>query len=565
MALNLPGAGQPSPPSSANPFLVIILVATLAMVPALLTGAMRNGIDSIIHARWMTQFSRQFWQGELYPRWLMDLNDGFGSPAFFIYPPFSQYITALLHPLVPAPGAAALLLGISAWLSVVLSGLACFLWLHHAVPDRRSAALIGALAYVLAPYHLYVDVYQRGALAEVWAFVWPPLSLLLLHRLDRFRPGPAAGLALSLAGLLVTHAPSVLILFPAYFLYAVLLDWKDRRFSRAAWLVVCGGLGGLLAGWYLGTALLHTRYINTDALFGPRNNSSNWLIGGDAWSDPAIERDIYIAVSLQGIVGLAAAAAAFAKSRRMDGALPLAALLLAVVSLFMMTIVSRPIWDLGLPINRIQFPWRFSLLLSLAGALAVALAASRLAPRLAAGIPPLFFAANILLYTFPAQYPLATGDPPPADPTGQTWDAGEYRLARKDQVETEFAPGERARLASGTGAVAVIEWRPRAIKLDVETRTPSIIAVRQFNYPGWTVGILLPEGGEALLSDKPYLQVAVPPGRHTVELTLAETAEERIGRISSAGGLAVTLCLATIGLARRRPVNPRSAEPRIPA
>ena len=562
MALN--DAATKQPPAAANPFLVVFLVSTLVMIPALLAGAMRHGVDSIFHARWMRSFSQQFWSGEFYPRWLMDLNDGFGSPAFFIYPPFSQFVTAILHPLVSDPSAAAMLLGISAWLAVVISGIACFLWLRKALPGWHSAALIGALTYMLAPYHLYIDVYQRGAMAEVWAFVWPPISLLLLHRLDRFQPGTMALLALSLAGLLVTHAPSVLILFPAYFLYAVVLDWQDRRISRSAWLAVGCGLGCLLAGWYLGTALMHTQYINTEALFGPRTTSSNWLIGGGAWDDPAIQHAIYIAVTIQGLIGLAAASVALAKSRRGERALPLLALLLSIIPLFMMTVPSKPIWDLGLPINRIQFPWRFSLLLSLACALGVALAARRLAPILTTGVPALFLIANALLYAFPAEHPLAATVVPSEISDDRNWDAGEYRLARKDEIDGEFAEGQRARFASGTGSLALVEWRPRAIRLDVDAATRSTVAVRQFVYPGWTVSASPSTAAATLLDGEPYLMIAMPAGRHAIELVLSETPEEYAGRIASGIGLVIVLCLACLSISRRQ-VSPRSAGPRIPA
>jgi hypothetical protein len=560
MALTDGGGEKPRPPPPVNPFLVIIGVGTLVMMPALLAGAMRNGIDSIFHARWMQAFATQVWSGELYPRWLLDLNGGFGSPAFFIYPPFSQYVSALLHPLLPDPNSVAFLLGVSAWLAIVISGLACLLWLRHALPQWSAAVLIGALTYMLAPYHLYVDVYQRGALAEIWAFVWPPLSLLQLHRLDRFQPRAMVWLCLSLAGLLVTHAPSVLILFPAYFLYALLLDLQDRRLARTAWLVASCAIACLLAGWYLATALLHTRYIDMSALFGARATSSNWLIGGGAWHDPAIQRDIYVSVAIQGVIGLACAAIALANSSRKHVALPLAAILLSIISLFMMSVLSKTIWDLGLPINRIQFPWRFALLLSLACALAAALVVASFpgVTRMAIALPVLLLLANALLYAFPAEYPVALTSTQPTAPDDPSWDAREYRLASRKEVETAFAAGERARVTNGIGSVNVIEWRPRALKLDVEATTQSVIAIRQFRYPGWTA-----EGGASLIESKPYLQIAVPSGHHTIELILSETPEETAGRIASGIGLLILLAIAAMGFLRR--LSPRSGEPRIPA
>lgn len=551
MALNVVGAKPSAPASSATPFLVIALVGTLVMTPALMARAMRHGVDSIFHARWMQHFATQFWNGEVYPRWLMDMNDGFGSPAFFIYPPFSQFVTALLHPV--SPNAPVILLGISAWFAVTASGLTCFLWLRRALPGHEMAAVVGALVYMLAPYHLYVDVYQRGALAEVWAFVWPPISLMLVHRLDRFHAANLAGLALSIAALLATHAPSCLILVPAYFLHAILLDRQDRKYARTLRLIIACALGAMLAGWYLGPALTHTRYIDTTALFSGRNASSNWLIGGGAWPDPAIQRDIYVAVALQGAVGLIAAILSLLRSRRGEVALPVAALLLALIPLFMMSILSKPIWDLGLPLNRVQFPWRFSILLSLASTLAVALLISRLVAgrSLIIAIPAALFAANVLLFLFPAQHPLAA-TVIPVRVADDSWDAPEYRLARKTETDGVFAPGEHARLTSGTGTLKVTAWRPRLIVLETDIATPSIIALRQFRYSGWTLSALPRKDDVTLEEGRSFLQVATPPGRHTLRLELAETVEERWGKISSGVALAAILCLFGLDILKRR-------------
>ena len=36
----------------------------------------------------------QLWSGELYPRWLLGMNSGFGSPTFFVYGPLPYYAAA---------------------------------------------------------------------------------------------------------------------------------------------------------------------------------------------------------------------------------------------------------------------------------------------------------------------------------------------------------------------------------------------------------------------------------------------------------------------------------------
>jgi hypothetical protein len=557
MAINASDLPKPQMSLLSHPLAVIYLTASLVMLPALLLGAMANGTDSIFHARWIQYFSEQFWSGEIYPRWLMGLNDGFGSPVFFIYPPFSQYITALLHPLFPNPQLAAVSLGVSVWLAMALSGIACFHWLRRAVPDREAAAIVGATAYMLAPYHLYIDVYQRGAIAEVWAFVWPPLTLLLLHGSDRVSPARLALLSITIAGLLITHAPSSLILVPAYFLYALLLDWQERRAVRCVTLLVACVLACLLAGWYLGPALMHRQHINTAALFGGRNLSTNWLIGGGAWPDPVIQRAIYIAVGLQFGLSLIAGAVALAKAGRGERVLPIAALLFSVIPLVMMTVISRPLWELGLPINQVQFPWRFTLLLSLGGALAVAASHARLAVLTArlAVIPLLLLAGNGVIHWFPASYDFPhSAEPAPVNVDESRWDAPEYQLAPRHAVEGIFA-AENARILRGGGYLRVTEWRPRSLSFDVDLKQASTIAIRQFDYPGWEASSAPENSLQAtFVKDKPYLQLLAPAGQYTIHLTLAETIAERAGRLASTIGAVFVCGLLLWGWRRSRRV-----------
>ena len=541
MAINVSELSKQQAPLFSHPLATIYLTASLVMLPALLFGAMANGTDSIFHARWMQYFSHQFWSGELYPRWLMGLNDGSGSPAFFIYPPFSQYVTALLHPLFPSPQLAAVLLGVSMWFAMVASGIACFHWLRRVLPARQSAAVVGAMAYMLAPYHLYIDVYQRGAVAEAWAFVWPPLTLLLIHRGDHASPARLALLSITIAGLLITHAPSSLILLPAYCLYALLLDWHDRHLVRCASLLAGSLLACLLAGWYLGPALTHTHYINTAALFGGRNQSTNWLIGGGAWPDPVIERDIYIAVALQFGIGLIAGAVALWEAKRGERGMAVLALLFSVIPLVMMTVVSRPLWQLGLPINQLQFPWRFTVLLSLGGALATALLSARRAPSTLklVLVPLVFLAGNAVIYWFPASYDFApSAAASPVDIDGSRWDAPEYQLAPRVAVEGIFADAN-ARILTGSGRLRVTEWRPRSLSIDVDVKQASMIAIRQFDYPGWSARPTLVKG-------KPYLQVLAPAGQYTIRLALTETLPERMGRLASITGAIVAAGLLAL-------------------
>ena len=82
--------------------LILALASALLVLPVWLQGG-TQGHDLFHHLLSGHYFARQLWQGELYPRWLMAMNGGFGSPTFFFYPPLPYYVSALFA----GPGAPA--------------------------------------------------------------------------------------------------------------------------------------------------------------------------------------------------------------------------------------------------------------------------------------------------------------------------------------------------------------------------------------------------------------------------------------------------------------------------
>ena len=69
--------------------------------PLLAKGFPVDGHDFRAHITWGGHFARQFRDGEIYPRWLADHNEGLGSPTFFFYPSLPFWLTAGLPPLFP--------------------------------------------------------------------------------------------------------------------------------------------------------------------------------------------------------------------------------------------------------------------------------------------------------------------------------------------------------------------------------------------------------------------------------------------------------------------------------
>jgi uncharacterized membrane protein len=191
--------------------------AVVLALPMLVHGPMLEGHDTTEHLNFARHFSEQFWAGERYPHWLAGMNHGLGSPTFFVFPPFPSYVYTLLEPLGRVCHFNAFQHGrISspAWLWDLCISLA------HTMASRR-VAVVGAILYMLMPYHLTVDYYRRTALPECWAFVWMPLVLYFSARAMRQERIYLVGLTVAYAFLILSHLISVLIfsfiwLAPAY-------------------------------------------------------------------------------------------------------------------------------------------------------------------------------------------------------------------------------------------------------------------------------------------------------------------------------------------------------------
>lgn len=149
------------------PLVLILLAAVVLCLPLLVHGFWEFS-DARLHIHWSRNFSQQFWSGELYPRWLIGMNGGLGSPVFFYYPPTPYWITSLLVPLCGFDSLGWRPLAWSACFGLAFSGAFSFFWLRRVTP--KWPALIAALLYMLMPYHLRTDLYVHGAFAEFWAF-----------------------------------------------------------------------------------------------------------------------------------------------------------------------------------------------------------------------------------------------------------------------------------------------------------------------------------------------------------------------------------------------------------
>ena len=358
-----------------HPALVLAAAAVLLLSPTLALGTLISH-SSPQNLTWASQFAEQVRAGILYPRWMPESFDGLGSPAFYFYPPLPFWIDALVSVVTANALPVSYRLAASTTVILFLSGLAMHVWLLR-VSGKPTAALVGAIAYMAAPYHLF-DTFTRGAFAETTAYAVLPVVMLALRRtLEGTRWGLPL-LALAYAALLLSHLPTALLcsitVLPAYGLFAT---------RSPALLLRCaagGALGVGLAAIYLLPAIELQPWISAHELWTSFYRASNWFVmAPERWVDPDTMRVIG---SIVLAAALLAAGLCLAVLQLPDGqgrrelgfwvALGLACLILIAGLL-------PWFWDLPL-VGKVQFPWRLLMVVEFASLTALCLAPLARAP-----------------------------------------------------------------------------------------------------------------------------------------------------------------------------------------
>ena len=549
-----------------------------------------------MHLIWARYFSAQLWSGDLYPRWLMDMNSGLGSPTFFYYGCVPYYISSVFEALVPYRDYGWPALGLSTSLALVASGLAAYFWLREGVP--RSPAFVGAALYMLLPYHLKVDYLQRFAFAEFWAFVWLPLILLYTHRCIGGERRAIVPLAVSYALLAMTHAPSTLLFSPVPVVYAGFMSEPHKRWRGLARVVVGLFLGGLLASIYLipaltmqgaasiGEMMQEFGFYANSFLFTharpvlPRmsENFANYFMGVraaigvvTAFTGALVVGGLLAVLLLSRTSGNSVRDRAIAETYRRYRGVAQFWGALTVIAFLMMMPLSRPVWDALPLLQNVQFPWRINIVLVCAAAATISVASAALMEylrRRRAGSEDTAWSTLALSVLVLAA--------PTALFAGQIFDTvqlidwsrsaertipdsilyRDYREYRpRDVSSAVFTPenvrrlGEtlpRAELREGTGSVRVVSWRPRHIVLAVSATSDARIRIKQFYFAGWSARSS--DGAEVfpVSASEPesLVTIRVPPGQHTVDLSLDASVPERAGAALSALALLALVAVA---------------------
>ena len=565
----------------ASPRTEVVWIGATAVVLGLplLSGSVLAGHDMRTYLLYAPQVAANLRDGILFPAWAPDLNGGYGGPGLLFYPP----LVHVLHAMPCLAGLPAVLsIGFLTILGSFLSGVALRGWLGA---EGWEGTLAAPIVYMAAPYRV-IDVYERTALSEHWAFVFPPLVLWALAsgRLSRGRR--VAAVAGSVAALVLTNFPIAALFAPVLAAYAL---WPGGDAGRRWNAALGAALGVGLTLFALVPAALSGRFMATELFYSSaaRNftPSLNTLFGTPP-NNPGFHLRVSIAALVTFLLVVVASASASSGGRM--------AFFLAVGTLSFVVMLKPfgPVWDLLPVLSKLQFPWRLSGVTTFAAAALVAGAR----PRARAAIAALAVLASLGFFpgrqTAPlADVPLAAPRPAPPgtafpDPAAVVESAAlashpwlsNPRLADpwylprtlgEPLAREIFLDGPPALPALGRAPAAalegpplrvrVTEWRRLRRSVAVSLEHPTTVVLHALFFPGMGIEIDGRRVVAAVERRTGLLSAVVPAGEHVVTWTWRPFSPLGAARIASLVCLVAVLSAAGFPRTAPRPAAaPRS-------
>jgi len=496
--------------------------------------------DLHIHLAMVDQFRASLAEGNIYPRWLADFNEGFGAPTMIFYPPGLFYCA----------GVAAWLCGgnilVGLYLILALLTIVGFAGVYRLLSEPAGPwAAAGVALALVAPFRVF-ELHAAGLFPAYAAGCIFPWALDSLRRIAAEPRGggwcgtPVRVWTISVAAMLLLNLPFTLLALTLVSAWLVFETVRSRRMDTM--IRVTAGTAAALAisAVYLMPALAE-RHLVTLPQAGQNVYAGNFLfMPPGTWTDPALQHLFQrmallpLTLAIVGMVVILAlnrGSAEFGQSA-FSGLLQLVSII-AVGAVFLASPASRWLWAEIPALATLQLPWRLLDHLAAPCSIITALAVAAVwRSRVGYGWVRYAFSGFCLVLTLVmGMLSLSciqmNGFAPPQRILEQVASfrrlPGDYP-PRGSRLTPQPADDALVTVARGQISGKVTAWESERRRIDIQAATPGAIALRTWHYPGWFAlderGVTLPVTAE---SGTGKLLIAVPAGRHTLEIRFGST------------------------------------------
>ncbi len=516
----------------------MLVIGLVACLPLYLYGV-PFALDLQHHYRTVLGFYDSILSGNFYPSWHPSTNGGYGDPSVRFYPPALYFLLSGARLITRDWFLASLL---TSTLLTTAGSFGMYFWARSFT--THYYALAAGLLYLLSPFHAN-EMYQAGMYGQYAAGSVLPFVFAFVERIIQGgRSRDVAGLGFSYGLVILFHVPLAVLGSIAIGIYALV---------RLIQLFKVVSVYRLVAGVILGIALSCFYWL-------PVMRELKWKypsgIGQGAWFDyrnnflfhpsPSVMSDFLLPMLAAATITMAAPTAILIFKRKSNG---LAPGVVALVSFFLATPLSKPIWD-ALPIlQETQFPWRWMTITSACLALLVSICLPELASMWPSRWRPLSLALIGLLAIAPSFtiLQLIRGAPLHDRVTFNQ----EVESQRGSATYRDFLPiwaklqprQMNSRVETQNRPVTIIEWSAERRVFSLDSGPETEARLRTYYYPYWVASA----AGRQLFTrpaDDGALLVTVPAEKSTVEVKFVVPLSSEIVGVLSACALIVIIWLS---------------------
>lgn len=520
-------------------FLFFILVTISITTPFFKQGFFTLH-DGEQHLARIAAFVNAFRNHNLIPRFVPYFNKGFGHPVLIFQYPLGNYLGAILFMIGFSIFDA---IKIIYFCSLFLS--AYFMYLYVKKISSLEAAVTAGLLYLLAPYRL-VNIYVRGALGEIIAFVFMPLIFLYIEELaDTKRLESVFKLAIAVALIILAHNVTSLLFLPFAFLYCLIKVKNKILFCFLPFFI-----GLLLSCFSWFPAFFEARYTFRDKIMGNMFSdhfltlkqliTSPWGYGNSV-AGPNDGMSFEVGKIHLILVLLTLIFAIFTNRQYLKKKIPFFMGLL--ISIFMTLSISEFFW-LHVPlIKYAPFPWRF---LSLIVFFSSIIGSSAINYFKYKKVAFLIITILLLFMTFPIAKPGKvigkntdyfhyTGTTTTYKENETVWSSGPMDYFFKNKID----------IISGEAKIYNFNQKYLSHSFELIVKNRTLILDNTLYFPGWRVFInnkkIIPEFQNQ--NYRGLITFTVEPGKYNILVTFGKTIDRFLSELISAGSFIIMLCL----------------------
>jgi uncharacterized membrane protein len=352
---------------------IVLFFSFLVTLPIFFEG-IPGGNDMNQHFQFAQTFYDSINEGNYYPSWATQPNYGYGDVSVRFYPPLTYYILSFFRAILGNwfDGSC-----IAFAFLFFISGIGVYFWSREWFSE--NASLVGALAYIISPYHTN-QIFRASLIAEFTAAAIIPFCFLFTTRVCRKgSPADICALGLSFGLLILTHLPTTIMASLLLLVYALFSINRTDCFKQLIKLSLGVFVGLLLSSFYwirMITELDLVKHNNETFRIDSFSYQAHFVfarlfpLDGIKTATTSSSLDTLLLVMLGILVPNTVLYLINVKKKNIY---PLTNVLtITFLALLMTTPISKFIWDYFVVLQKIQFPFRWLIFVSVGSSIIVA-------------------------------------------------------------------------------------------------------------------------------------------------------------------------------------------------